>query len=283
MCFFLSRSCHFRQSGQRFGHTTHLTGYIHVPHLITVAWLGASFLHTIITLHIGAEVQAVPYPQSHVLGNEQRLGCCGLVINIGGNIDKTGELFVYGIIRCPYPLFVVVGAIHLNQHAMLSRNGIQVAIAILPVFLLIAVEVGPCTLHLFQFFLRGKVARFPVTAQLFVPNEGTFLAFTQAIDHLNDILTKNVLLIFVLTTGKGHSHSRHIMATAVSLQLGGRRVPPVRLWIAVSRQPVGITVVIQLLLHGKADELVNVEVAVPRQPVFAIDAHLIERQRLSRG
>ena len=73
------------------------------------------------------------------------------------------------------------------------------------------------------------------------------------------------------------------MAGAVALEFRGRRVPAVGLGIALGAETVGVAVVIELLAHGEADELIDVEVAVPREAVIAIDADLIQRQRLGHG
>ena len=190
---------------------------------------------------------------------------------------------MYRIVRCPHPLFVVIGAIHLYQDAVLGGYGIEITIAILAAVFLIAVEVGPRALHLAQFVLGCKVTGFPVAPQLCIPDEGAFLALAQAVDHLDNIFTKDILFLFVLTTGKGHGHSRHVVAGAVPFQFGGRRVPAVGLRVAVGRQPISIAIVIQLLFHGQADELVDVEVTVPRQAVIAVDAHHVKGQCLSHG
>ena len=166
---------------------------------------------------------------------------------------------------------------------MLGRNSIQIAVAILLAILLIAVEVCPGALHLLQFLLRSEVAGFPIASQLFVPNERALLTFSQTIHHLDDVPAQNGFFGRILTTGEGKGHSRHIMSGTVSLEFGGWRVPAVSLRIALCGEAVGIAVVIELLFYRQADELVDVEVAVPRQTVVAVNTHLIERQRLCYG
>ena len=274
---------HLREPCQRLCHAAHLAGDVHVPHLVAVAGLGAALVLTAVALHVGTVVQAVPHPQSHVLGDEQGLLGRGLVVDIGGDVDETCQLLVYRVIGSPHPTLIVVGAVHLYQGAVLGGDGVQVAVAILLIVFLIAVEVGPGALHLLQFLLRGEVAGLPVAAQLLVPYEGALLALAQAVDHLYDVTLEDGLLLRILTTGKGEGHRRHVVARAVTLQFGRRRVPAVGLGIALRRESVGVAVVIELLLHGQADQLVDVEVAVPGQTVVAVDAHLVEGQRLGHG
>ena len=280
---FLRRSRHLRQSGQRLSHAAHLAGNIHVPHLVAVAGTGPALVLPAVALDVGAVVQAVPHPQSHVLSREQGLVGHSAVVDVGGNVDESRQLLVHGIIRCPHPTVVVIGAIHLNQHTVLGGDGVQVAIAVLAGLLLVAVEVGPCALHLAELLLGGKVAGLPVAAQLLVPDERPLLALAQTVHHLGDVSAQNVLLRLVLTTGKGEGQRRYIVAGAVALQLRRRRVPAVRLGIALRRKSVGVAVVIELLPDGQAQQVVNVEVAVPRQPVLAVEAHAVERQRLGHN
>ena len=187
------------------------------------------------------------------------------------------------IIGCPHSALVVVWPVHLYHGAMLCGDGVQVSVAVLCRLLFVAVEVGPCALHLAQLLLRCKVACLPVTSQLLVPHECPLLALTQAVDHLHDVPAQHVLLGFVLTAGKGKGHSRHVVARAVSFQLGGGRVPSVGLRIAVGRQSVGVAIIIQLLLDRQGEEMVDVEVAVPGEAVLAVDAHLVQRQWLGHN
>ena len=120
-------------------------------------------------------MQAVPYPQPHVLGYEQSLGGHPLVVNVGCNIYESGQLLMYRIVGCPHPGFVVVAAIHLDECGMVGRDGIEVSVAIFLPLRLMLVESLPSTLHLAQFGLRGKVASLPVAAQRVVPHEGALL------------------------------------------------------------------------------------------------------------
>ena len=163
-----------------------------------------------------------------------------------------------GVIGCPHPTLVVVGPVHLYQGTVLGGDGVQIAVAVLLRVLLIVVEVGPGALHLLQFFLGSEVASLPVASQLLVPYKGTLLALPQAVHHLDDMRLDDGLLGWILTTGEGEGHGRHIVAGAVTLQFGGRRVPAVALGVALGREAVGVAVVIELLLHGQADQLVDV-------------------------
>ena len=190
---------------------------------------------------------------------------------------------MHGVIGRPHPTLIVVGTVHLYQGTMLGGNGIQIAITIFLALFLIAVEVGPGALHLLQFLLRGEVAGFPVASQFLVPHKGALLALSQSVHHLDDVLAEDVFLGGILTTGEGKSHSRHVVSGTVSLEFGGGRVPAVSLRIALCGEAIGVAVVIELLLHRQADQLVDVEITVPGQAVVAIDAHLIEWQRLSHG
>ena len=139
---------HLGKTRQSLSHATHLTGDVHVPHFITVARTAAALLLRSFFRDEGAIGQTVPHPESHVLGNKQSLGGYFLVIDIVGNVDESSQLLVNGVVRSPHPIFVVVGTVHLNQCAVLGRNGVQVAIAIVTIIFLIAVEGSPCSLQL---------------------------------------------------------------------------------------------------------------------------------------
>ena len=132
---------------------------------------------------------------------------------------------------------------------MLGRDGIQVAVAIQLRVLLIAVEVFPGALHLFQFFLWGKVTGLPVASKLLIPDEGTLLALPQAVDHLGDIPFENRFLGRILTTGIGKGHGGHVVSGAVTFEFRGGRIPAVGLRITLRRESVGVTVVIELLFY----------------------------------
>ena len=188
---------HLGQTCQALGHATHLTGDVHVPHLVAVARLGTTFLLRAVALHVGAVVQTVPDPQAHVLGNQPGLVRNLLVIHIGGDVDEARQLLVHTVVGRPYPLLVVVGAVHLDEGAVLGRNSVQVAIAILLVVLLVLVEILPRTLQLPQFRLGSKVASLPVAAQLLVPHKRTLLATSQFIDHQRDVLLQQRFLRLV--------------------------------------------------------------------------------------
>ena len=219
MFLFLVCSRHFRQACQRLCHAAHLSGDVHIPHLIAVAGTLTTLILSAITFDVGAIVQAVPYPQSHVLGYEQRLVGCFFVVNIGGDVDETCQLFVYGVVGRPHPVVVVVGTIHLDEYTMLGGNGVQIAIAILLVLLLIMVEIFPSALHGLQLLLGSEIACLPVAFQLLVPYKRAFLTLAQAIDHLCDVTAQDVLLCLILTAGKGEGQCRHVVPRAVPLQL----------------------------------------------------------------
>ena len=104
---------HLRESGQRLGHSSHLAGDIHVPHLIAIAGTLATLLLVAFALHIGAVVQAVPHPQSHILSNQQRLLGHLAVVDIGGDVDESGQLLVHRVVGSPHPIIIIVRAIHL--------------------------------------------------------------------------------------------------------------------------------------------------------------------------
>ena len=92
-------------------------------------------------------MQTVPYPQAHVLGYQQGFVGYLLVVHVGGNVDKSGQLFVDGVVGSPHPVVVVVGAVHLYQRRMVGRDGIQVAISVAGILLLVLVKGFPCALH----------------------------------------------------------------------------------------------------------------------------------------
>ena len=224
-------------------------------------------------------MQAVPYPESHVLGYQQRLLGDGFVVDVVGYVDETCQLLVYAVVGCPHPVLVVVRAVHLYQCAVLGRDGVEVSVAVVGVILLIVVEVLPGALHLAQFRLGGEVAGFAVAAERFVVDEGTFLTGAQLVHYQADVFLQLCLLRGIGAGGEGHGHCAHVMSAAVALQLRGGRVPSVGFGVAVGGQSVGVTVVIQLLLHVQRQQLVDVHIAVVRQTIFSVDAHLVEGQR----
>ena len=235
---------------------------------------------TAVALDVSAVVQTVPHPEAHILGNEQGLVSDSLVVDVGGDVDQTGQLLVHRIIRRPHPTVVVVGAIHLYQHAMLGRDGVEIAIAILRIVLLVAVEIGPGALHLPQLVLRGEVACLPIAAQLLIPHEGTLLTLTQGIDHLGDVTPQDIFLLLVLAADEGESKGRHIVTRAVSLQFRCGRVPALGLRIALSRESVGVAIVVELLFDGQTDELVDIKITIPSQTIVTVNTHSVKRQRL---
>ena len=240
---------HLREACQRFGHTAHLAGNVHIPHLIAVAGAGAALLLCALALDVGAVVQSVPHPKPHILSYQQGFLGDGFVIDVVGDVDEAGQLFVDAVVRCPHPLLVVVRAIHLYQGTVLGGNGVKVTVAVVLEVLLVVVEVLPCSLHLAQLGFGGEVACFPVAAQLLVIDKGAFLAGAQLVHHRADILFQLLALVFVGTRGVGHGHGAHIVPAAVAFQLRGGGVPSVGFGITLGGQSVGVAVVVQLLLH----------------------------------
>ena len=202
---------HLRKTGERFAHTSHLTGDIHVPHLVTVAWLGSAFILGAVLLHVSAVVHAVPYPESHILGNEESLVADFLIIKVGGDVYQTGKLLMYTIIRCPNPIGVVVGTIHLNKSTMLSRNGIDIAVTIQFRVLLIFIKSSPGTLHLSEFCLRSEITSLPVALQILIIYEGFLLTLSQLIHHTGDVLAEDCLLLRIGCHGVCLCDCRHIV------------------------------------------------------------------------
>ena len=166
---------HLRKTGERFANTSHLTGDVHVPHLIAVARLGSALILGSVLLHVSAVVHSVPYPESHILGDEECLVADFLIIKIGGDVYQTSKLLVHAVIRCPYPIGVIVGTIHFYQGAMLSRNGVDIAVTILFWVLLVFIKGSPGALQLSEFCLRSKITSLPVALQILVIYEGHLL------------------------------------------------------------------------------------------------------------
>ena len=270
---------HLRQSCQRLARTAVLAGNVHVPHLVAVAGSGPSFLACALRLHVGAVVHSVPYPQAHILGRQQRLGCHLGLVHVGGNVYQPRQLLVYGVVGSPHPLLVVVAPVHLYQGCMVGGYGVQVAVAVLAPLLLVAVKSFPGTLHGAQLLLGGEVARLPVASQRVVPHEGAFLARTQLVHHAPDTLAQGLLLPLVRGTGQGKGQGRHVVPRAVSLQLGGGRVPSIAHRIALGRQSVGIAIVVKLLADVPAQYGADGQFAVGRQSVVTLQGHAVQRQR----
>ena len=129
-CFLFGTAHHLRKTGQRFTCTPIFTGNVHVPHLIAVARCGSAFLLRTVGFHISAVMKSVPYPEAHILGYQQRFGGhCG-IIYIGSNLDEPCKLFVDGVVRCPHPAFVVIGAVHLDHCGMMRRDRIEITVPV---------------------------------------------------------------------------------------------------------------------------------------------------------
>ena len=156
-------------------------------------------------------MHAVPYPESHILGNEESLVADFLIIKVGGDVYQTGKLLMYTIIRCPNPIGVVVGTIHLNKSTMLSRNGIDIAVTIQFRVLLIFIKSSPGTLHLSEFCLRSEITSLPVALQILIIYEGFLLTLSQLIHHTGDVLAEDCLLLRIGCHGVCLCDCRHIV------------------------------------------------------------------------
>ena len=211
-CLFIRIGNHLRKTGERFAHTSHLTGDVHVPHLVAVARLGSALILGAVLLYISAVVHAVPYPKSHILGDEESLIADFLIIKIGCDVYQTGKLLVYAVIRCPNPIGVVVNTIHFNQSTMLSRNGVDIAVAIKFRVLLILIKSSPGALHLSEFSLRSEITSLPVALQILIIYKGAFLAFSELVHHSGDVLAEDGFLLWVSCHGVCLCDSRHIVA-----------------------------------------------------------------------
>ena len=126
--------------------------------------MSASLSLRTIFLDIGAVVKTVPHPQSHVLGDEQCLGSNRLVVEIGSDVDESGQLLMNGIVRRPHTVAVVVGTVLFDEHTVLGRDGVEIAIAIFLGMLLVHVKSRPRALHILQFAFRGQVACLPIAS-----------------------------------------------------------------------------------------------------------------------
>ena len=212
LCLFIRIGNHLRKTGERFAHTSHLTGYVHVPHLVAVARLGSALILGTVLLYVSAVVHAVPYPESHILGDEECLVADFLIIKVGCDVYQTGKLLVYAVIRSPNPIGVVVGTIHFNQSTMLSRNGVDVAVTIQFRVLLILIKSSPGALHLSEFCLRSEITSLPVALQILIIYEGLLLTLPQLIHHSGDVLAEDCLLFRISCHGVCLCDCRHIVA-----------------------------------------------------------------------
>ena len=109
-------------------------------------------------------MHAVPHPEPHVAGYGEGFLADGFIFNDVGDINQSGQLLMHSIIRCPHPVLVVIGAIHLDEHTMLGRNGVDIAIAVVAIVLLVAVEILPRAFQLAKFCLWCHVASLEIAA-----------------------------------------------------------------------------------------------------------------------
>ena len=212
LCLFIRIGNHLRKTGERFTHTSHLTGDVHVPHLVAVARRGSALILGAVLLYVSAVVHAVPYPESHILGDEESLIADFLIIKVGCDVYQTGKLLVYAVIRSPNPIGVVVSTIHFNQSTMLSRNGVDIAVTIKFRVLLILIKSSPGALHLSEFCLRSEITSLPVALQILIIYEGLLLAFSELVHHSGDVLAEDGFLLWVSCHGVCLCDSRHIVA-----------------------------------------------------------------------
>ena len=153
---------HLWKTGKGFGHSAHLACDVHIPHLVSVARTGLSGSAVTIDLHICPVVHAVPYPQAHVFGNQQRFLGNSLIVNIVGDVYESCQLFVNGVIGRPYPIFIIVRAVAFNQSRMCCGDSIQVAITIVSVVFFVLIKCIPVSFHLFQFLFWCIVTCLPI-------------------------------------------------------------------------------------------------------------------------
>ena len=276
LCLFIRIGNHLGKSGERFAHTSHLTGDVHVPHLVAVARLGSALILGAVLLYVSAVVHAVPYPESHILGDEESLIADFLIIKVGCDVYQTGKLLVYAVIRCPNPIGVVVGTIHFYQGAMLSRNGIDIAVTIQFRVLLILIKSSPGALHLSEFCLRSEITSLPVALQFLIIYEGLLLTLSQLIHHSGDVLAEDCLLFRISCHGVCLCDCRHIVTRSMTLELGIRRIPAIALGITLGTESVGIAIVVELLGNIPGTDLTECLITVVGESVVTIYAHISE-------
>ena len=207
-------------------------------------------------------MQAVPNPKSHVLCYEESLVGNLFLVNVVGDVDKTCQLLVDGVVWSPNPLLIVVCAIHLDEYCVVCWYGVEIAVAILRPVFLVLVESLPSTLHFAKFSLRSEVACFPVAAELLVPYESLLLASAQFVDHALDVCLQGSLVGRVCGTCKSECESRHVVARTVALKLCCWRVPTVSHLVTFGAHAVSVAVVVELLAHVPTKNSLDVEIAV---------------------
>ena len=183
---------------------------------------------------------------------------------------------MYAVIRSPNPIGVVVGTIHFYQGAMLSRNGVDIAVAIKFRVLLILIKSSPGALHLSEFCLRNEITSLPVALQFLIIYEGLLLTLSQLIHHSGDVLAEDGFLLWVSCHGVCLCDSRHIVARSMTLEFGVWRIPAITLGIALRAQTIGITIVVELLGNIPGTDLTECLIAVVGESVVTIYAHISE-------
>ena len=73
------------------------------------------------------------------------------------------------------------------------------------------------------------------------------------------------------------------MASTMTFQLSGRRIPAVGHRTACRRHAIGIIIVVKLLFRIERQQIGNIEITVVRQAVLTRQLHLAQRQGLGHG
>ncbi len=240
---------HLGDTRERFADAADLASDIHVPHLVAVAGSCAAFVLRAVFLDVGSVVHAVPHPETHVFCNEQSLvGNLG-VVKIGGDVDKSGEHFMDGVVWRPHPVAVIIWPVGLDKDAMLRWYGIKIAISVVFRMFLVFVEGSPRAFKVTDFSLGSKVARLAVASEVLVEDEGSLLALAQLVDNPRDILAEDRLLLGVFRHGVGLRYRAHVVACAVAFEFGVGRIPAVGDGIAVGWQSIGVAKIVDLLRY----------------------------------
>ena len=270
---------HRGQAGKRLLHAADLAGDVHIPHLIAVAGPRLALRLVAVRLHIRPVMQPVPHPEAHVLRDDERLRGNGRIVDIHGDVNQAGQLLVDRIVRGPNPLLVVVGGVFFDENGMLGGDGVDVAVAVLPAIFLVLVEGRPGALQRLELFLRNEVAGLEIPAQRVAPHKGHFLAGAEFIDHPPDAVLQFLPGRRIVGSGKCEGEGRHVVARAVSLQFRGRGIPTVGDGVTLRREPVSVSVVVQLLGYIQRKEVLYIQVTVPCESVVADEADASERKR----
>ena len=143
-----------------------------------------------------------------------------LIIHVHGYVYESCQLFVDGVVGGPDSALIVIGCVFLYQNGMLCRYGVQIAVAINAAVFLVFVKCVPCAFKLHEFFLRGQVTSFAVTAQLLVIDKCKFLTGTHLINHTAYPVHKLTAQCGVIGPGVCECQCREVMPGSVSFKLG---------------------------------------------------------------